>query len=105
MKVKKIVIFMNGNNRNRSIGIKELVKIPGVGKVIANGLWNIGITSIEELKDKNPEKLYEKVCAFKGERIDKCVLYVYRCAVYYASNDIHDSELLKWWNWKDLEKN
>ncbi|MBA7590044.1 hypothetical protein ES708_32144 [subsurface metagenome] len=81
------------------------MKIPGVGIVIANGLWNIGITSIEELKDKNPENLYEKVCVFKGEMTDKCVLYVYRCAVYYASNDTRDSELLKWWNWKDLEKN
>ena len=97
---------MNGNNRrNKFKCIKELVKIPGVGKVIANGLWNIDITSIEELKDKKPENLYEKVCAFKGETIDKCVLYVYRCAVYYASNDIQDSELLKWWNWKDLEQN
>ena len=96
---------MNGNNRrNKSKYIKELVRIPGVGKVIANGLWNIGITSIEELKDKKPENLYEKVCAFKGETIDKCVLCVYRCAVYYASNDTRDSELLKWWNWKDLEK-
>jgi len=97
---------MNGNNRrNKFKCIKELVKIPGVGKVIANGLWNIDITSIEELKDKKPENLYEKVCAFKGEMIDKCVLYVYRCAVYYGSNDIQDSELLKWWNWKDLEQN
>ncbi len=96
---------MNGNNRrNKSKSVKELVKIPGVGKVIANGLWNIGVTSIEDLKDKNPENLYKKVCAFEGEMIDKCVLYVYRCAVYYASNDIRDSELLKWWNWKDLEK-
>jgi exonuclease I len=96
---------MDGNNRkSKSKSIKELAKISGVGRVIANGLWDIGITSIEELKDKNPENLYEKVCAFKGERIDKCVLYVYRCAVYYASNDNHDSELLKWWNWKDLEK-
>lgn len=93
------------NEENKSKCTKELMKIPGVGKVIANGLWNTGITSIEELKDKNPENLYKKVCAFKGEMIDKCLLYVYRCAVYYASNDIHDSKLLKWWNWKDLEKN
>ena len=28
------------------------------------------------------------------------MLYVFRCALYYASNDIHDPELLKWWNWK-----
>ena len=72
------------------------MQIPGVGKVIANGLWNIGITSIEELKDKNPENLYKKICAFKGEMIEKCVLYVYRCTVFCASNDIHDLELLKW---------
>ena len=90
---------MNENQKSKCI--EELEKISGVGEVIANGLWNIGITSIEELKNKNPENLYKKVCAFEGEIIDKCVLYVYRCAVYYASNDIHDSELLKWWNWKD----
>ncbi|NQU25233.1 MAG: pathogenicity locus, partial [Candidatus Nealsonbacteria bacterium] len=28
-------------------------------------------------------------------------LYVFRCAVYFASNATHDAELLKWWNWKD----
>jgi hypothetical protein len=33
--------------------------------------------------------------------VDRCMLNVFRCAVYYASNDIHDPELLKWWNWKD----
>jgi hypothetical protein len=29
------------------------------------------------------------------------MLYTFRCAVYYASNTKHDSEKLKWWNWKD----
>jgi hypothetical protein len=28
------------------------------------------------------------------------VLYVFRCAVYYAGHREHDPELLKWWNWK-----
>ncbi|MBC8473125.1 MAG: pathogenicity locus, partial [Planctomycetes bacterium] len=32
-----------------------------------------------------------------------CMLYVLRCAVYYASNTEHDPDLLKWWNWKDRE--
>jgi hypothetical protein len=31
------------------------------------------------------------------------VLYVFRCAVYYASNSVHDQERLKWWNWKDAK--
>jgi hypothetical protein len=29
------------------------------------------------------------------------MLYVFRTAVYYASNSKHDPEKLKWWNWKD----
>jgi hypothetical protein len=38
---------------------------------------------------------------FKASPVDRCVLYVFRCAVYYANNKTHDPELLKWWNWKD----
>jgi hypothetical protein len=29
------------------------------------------------------------------------VLYVFRCAVYYATEKEHDPELLKWWSWQD----
>jgi Pathogenicity locus len=35
--------------------------------------------------------------------VDRCVLYVFRAAVYFASNKKHDEEKLKWWNWKDKE--
>jgi hypothetical protein len=31
----------------------------------------------------------------------RCVLYVFRCAVYFATEKVHDEELLKWWNWQD----
>lgn len=30
-----------------------------------------------------------------------CVLYVYRCAVYFAQTPDPDPEKCKWWNWKD----
>jgi hypothetical protein len=29
------------------------------------------------------------------------LLYVLRCAVYYASHEERKPELFKWWNWKD----
>jgi hypothetical protein len=35
----------------------------------------------------------------RGGHVDKCVLYAFRCAVYYSSNSRHDPERLKWWNW------
>ncbi|WP_407355116.1 helix-hairpin-helix domain-containing protein [Methanolobus sp. WCC5] len=80
---------------------KEIMLIPGVGKKIADDLWNLGIRSVAELKDKEPEELYQQLCDFQGMHVDRCMLYVFRCAVYFASNDEHDPHLLKWWNWKD----
>ncbi len=80
---------------------KDLEQIPGVGKNIAQDMTNIGIHSVGQLKDQNPEKLYQKLCDFKANPVDRCMLYVLRCAVYYASNTEHDRQLLKWWNWKD----
>lgn len=80
--------------------LKELAQIPGVGKSIAEDLWTLGIRSIADLRGKNPETLYTDLCRHMGMHVDRCMLYVFRCAVYYASNDHHDPELLKWWKWK-----
>jgi hypothetical protein len=81
--------------------IQHLRRIPGVGKSIANDLWELGIRSIADLKHKNPEQMYEAHCEQRGMLVDRCLLYVFRCAVYYASNTKHKSDLLLWWNWKD----
>jgi hypothetical protein len=82
--------------------LKQLETIPSVGKSIAKDMRNIGIRSVDDLKGKNPEKLYKKLCDYKAAPVDRCVLYAFRCAVYFASNTEHDPRLLKWWNWKDV---
>ena len=79
----------------------ELEKIPGVGKSIAKNLQEIGIKTIADLKGKDPEKLFDKSNRFVGAVQDRCLLYVFRCAVYYAEHKTHDSEKLKWLKWKD----
>ena len=84
--------------------LKDLMQIPGVGKSIAGDLINIGITSVEDLKDRDPQKLYDKSNKRAGVIQDRCLLYVFRCAVYYASNEKHTAEKLKWWNWKNSDK-
>ncbi|MDH4239637.1 MAG: helix-hairpin-helix domain-containing protein [Phycisphaerae bacterium] len=81
--------------------LKDLEQIPGVGKRIAQDLRDIGIGSVDELKGKKADLLYKKLCNFKASPVDRCMLYVLRCAVYYASNTERDPKLLKWWNWKD----
>jgi hypothetical protein len=91
-----------GEEKQKIKAIKELSIIPGVGKSLATDLWNIGISSVAELKGKDPEKLYEQSNAFAGVIQDRCVLYVFKCAVYYANTpqEQQEAEKLKWWNWK-----
>lgn len=79
----------------------ELREIPGVGEATEKDLIALGYTTIESLIGANPEEMYERDCIMRGFRVDRCQLYVYRCAVYYAENETHDAEKLKWWYWKD----
>jgi hypothetical protein len=83
--------------------IKALTIIPGVGKSVAKDLWNIGIRKVSDLTGQEPEKLFDLSNKFAGTVQDKCLLYVFRCAVYYAETPKQEQEpeKLKWWNWKD----
>jgi hypothetical protein len=81
--------------------IRELSRIPGVGPSIAAKLYRIGIHEVADLRGRSPERLYAALCREEGHRVDRCALYVFRCAVYFASESRHDPALLKWWNWKD----
>ena len=83
--------------------ITDLQRIPGVGPSIAQCLRDLGVNQVAELRDADPEHLYARLCVLRGAAVDRCVLYVFRCAVYFASQRAHDPELLKWWNWKDPE--
>ncbi len=78
-----------------------LQEIPGIGPNLAGHIREVGFTDASELRDQDPELMYERLCEIQGRSLDRCVLYAFRCAVYYASHDAHDPELLKWWNWKD----
>lgn len=85
----------------RNMTSEELQNIPGVGPSLAKDLSDLGYGHVSQLRDADPRQMYEALCDLRGAHIDRCVLYVFRCAVYYASNAEHDPELLKWWNWKD----
>jgi nucleotidyltransferase/DNA polymerase involved in DNA repair len=95
--------FSYAKNMTTSQTIKELSQIPGVGKSIAADLLNIGINSIGDLKGKDPQQLYDRSNQFAGCVQDRCLLYVFRCAVYFAETPTNkqDGEKLKWWNWED----
>jgi nucleotidyltransferase/DNA polymerase involved in DNA repair len=82
---------------------QDLTSIPGVGPAIARYLSNIGIRTVSDLKGQNPEQLFDRSNEIAGTIQDRCLLYVFRCAVYYAETDQQEreEEKLKWWYWKD----
>lgn len=86
---------MSGKDRD------DLETIPGVGPSIARDLGDLGLDRVADLRGRDPERLYADLIALRGGPVDRCVLYVFRCAVYYADRRRHRPELLKWWNWKD----
>jgi hypothetical protein len=88
----------------KSASIVDLSRIPGVGPSIASDLYSLGIREVADLRGRDPEFLYSELCRETGKHVDRCVLYVFRCAVYFASEPKHDLELLKWWKWKDGTK-
>ena len=81
--------------------LRELQEIPGIGPSLARDLLDLGYCRVDQLRGADPARMYERLMALRGEHVDRCVLYVFRCAVYYAGRKRHDPELLKWWSWKD----
>lgn len=81
--------------------LAEFRTIPGVGKSIAEDFWNLGFRAVDELVGKDPEELYQQLCSQMDCHVDRCMLYVFRCAVYFATEKDPKPELLKWWKWKD----
>lgn len=79
----------------------DLRRIPGVGPAMAGDLRALGFGRVVELRGHDPTALYERLRVLAGGRLDRCVLYVLRCAIYFASVENPRGDLLKWWNWQD----
>ena len=60
--------------------LKEFRRIPGVGTAIAEDMWSVGLRSIDDLKNRDPQELYDAICTQQGTLVDRCMLYVMRCA-------------------------
>ena len=80
----------------------DLLKIPGIGKNMAQHLIDAGYPNIASLKGQSPDEIYARDCTAQGTTVDRCALYCYRLAVHYADYDGQLPEgKQKWWDWKD----
>ena len=85
----------------RRVSPDPLQVIPGIGPSIARDLRQLGVRRVADLKGRSPERLYERLGKIRGVRQDPCLLYTFRCAVYFASTARPSAERLNWWWWKD----
>ena len=80
----------------------DLQKIPGIGKNMEAHLIRAGYPNIASLKGQDPDEVYQRDCLAQGVTVDRCALYSYRLAVYYADNDGQlPPDKRNWWAWKD----
>jgi Pathogenicity locus len=86
-------------NQNRQL--KDLVS---VGPAMVRDFQLLGVRSLEQLAQRNPEKLYEKLCEITGQAQDICCLDVFRAAVAQARNPRLPSEQAQWWYWSRQRK-
>ncbi len=79
----------------------ELTTLPGIGPGVAADLRHLGIHSIKDLAESNPEHLVPRLQKITGHEQEPSLLYTFRSATYAARTSEPQPELLKWWNWKD----
>lgn len=86
--------------------LKGLQQLHGVGPSIAADLLALGLCTAADVAKVDPQAGYQRLAAAAGGKLDRCVLYVLRCAAHHArcleEGRTVAPGLEKWWNWKDL---
>ena len=89
------------NKKDSLKNIHPFRKLPNVGPQTEQDLLAMGYTTIESLKGKKADDLYQEECGLRGCTIDRCQLYLYRALEYYINTEKPDTAKYKWWHWKD----
>jgi predicted RecB family nuclease len=81
-----------------------LADLDGIGPAMMRDFERLGIRTVAELARRNPEKLYEQLCAVTRRSQDICVFDVFRCAVAQARNPRLPAAQRQWWYWSRKRK-
>ena len=81
-------------------GARALLKLPNVGPATALDLVRLGIQTPEALAKRDPDAMYEALCAADGVRHDPCVRDVFAAIVDHASG----APPRPWWAYTPLRK-
>jgi Pathogenicity locus len=88
---------------------RELSDLISAGPAMLRDFEILGVRSVAQLARRNPERLYESLCAAAPQHQDICCLDVFRAAVAQACDPKLPVEQCQWWYWsrdrKRREKN
>jgi hypothetical protein len=77
-----------------------LTSIPNVGPAIARKLRRLGIERPGDLRGRDPDELFERLCTLDGHPHDPCLLDTLCAAVWFA--DGHSPR--PWWEFSRERK-
>ena len=83
---------------------RRLRDLTSIGPAMLRDFELLGVRTVEQLADREPEHLYEELCRRTGARQDICCLDVFRAAVAQARNPLLPPEQRQWWYWSRLLK-
>ena len=83
---------------------RRLEDLVSVGPTMVRDFAMLSVHTVTQLARRNPEKLYEKLCAVTGQAQDICVLDVFRAAVAQARNPRLPAKQAQWWYWSRQRK-
>ncbi len=78
----------------------ELESIPNVGPAVAAKLERVGISRLADLRGRDPDQLFERLCALDGQRHDPCLLDTFAAVVSYADG----GSARPWWEFNRERK-
>ena len=83
---------------------RALADLVSVGKATLRDFEKLGVTSVAQLAECEPEDLYETISQLDGVRHDPCVLDTFRAAVAQARDPDLPVEQARWWHWSRMRK-
>lgn len=79
----------------------ELFKLKNVGQATYKDLTKLGIHSVAELAQEDPDELYVRLQIITNRKHDPCVWDVFAAIIHEARTGIKQS----WWEWTKVRKN
>ena len=83
---------------------KNLSDLISIGPAMLRDFELLGIRSVAQLAQQDPEKMYAKLGRVARQHQDICVLDVFRAAVAQARDPRLPAEQCQWWYWSKKRK-